>query len=227
MLAEKANPTSDQHSLKRGLIGFYHFKPFGIGGIDVLGLWFDTVLSRTISIGLNFQSLNVFGYSESVTSLWLLLRSDRLALCPKVRCGVAQIESEIVDAAALLDLSLFVDIDAGAKAFINLTNPFCIASLLEHERLASSISIGGQYWVNQSIRFGAGLEKTSARRSGLITDVKMTIAQPICVLLRLRTYPEELGIGISSRIGSLTIGVGRLLNLDLGCTDIVSAYYQW
>jgi len=212
---------------KKAVIGFYHSNPFGIEEIDVFGLWFERNIGKTSCLGIVLESLGVYEYSETVGSISLAAQFDRLTFEPAIRIGLANFEGEIVDLAIIPDISLTIDGDAIGEAFIDLSNPFCVPSILERTELLGSIVAGGRFEITRRIWFCVGLEKVAGKRSGLVTDVEMFARRSLCLHFRFRSYPWELGIGIWIKLASLNLGFARLFNLDLGSTDIVATCYEW
>ncbi len=211
---------------KKASIGFYHLNPFGIEEIDVFGVWFEKDIGKTCCMGIILENLGVYGYSETVGSISLTAQVDRLTFEPAMRIGLADLEGEIVDLAIIPDISLAIAGDAFGEAFINLSNPFCVASLLEHSELIASIAAGGRFQITKGIRFCVGLEKVAGRRSGVVTGVEMLALRSLCLVFRFRSYPGEFGVGIWIKLASLNLGFARLFNLDLASTDIVTASYE-
>ncbi|MGQ9603605.1 MAG: hypothetical protein ACUVUU_05285 [bacterium] len=226
-LAGRIAIPTDQAEENRASVGFYHFNPFGVEGIDVFGFWFERNIAKRTYLGFSLQSLAVYDYSETLGSVSLKTTVDRLILEPVMKIGFTTFEGEIADLAVIPDICLTIDGGGSGQLLVYLLNPFSLSSLRGHQQIASAIAIGGRFAITRRVGIYNGLEKMVGRRSSIITHIEVVVLNCFGFHVSFRSYPSEFGMGIWLKLGSLDFGFTRLFAFDLGSTDIVITRYRW
>jgi hypothetical protein len=204
------------------------FRPFGCREIDFCeGRIVIPVGSSRDAVGFYYRRLKAYTYLEETYAAFCGVRLRDVWIKPVLRLGTVRWEGECVDWAALFDLEVAALIRHDAKVRVALRNPLALGLVKTRTACPTHVSLGLGYLVDPVLAWGVEVRKQVGLPTSILTGIEWALAERLALRTGIRTYPQELSLGLGITVRRVEIDVATSLNLELGATHQLGAAYTW
>ncbi len=208
--------------------GIHGFRPFGCREIDFCeGRIVIPVGSSRYAAGFSYRRLKAYSYLEETYIAVCSVRLKDVWIEPAMRLGTVRWEGECLDWAALFDLDVAAWIRHDTKVRVGLRNPLALRLVNERTACPTHVSLGLGYLVEPALAWGVEVRKQVGLPTSILTGIEWAVAERLALRTGIRTYPQELSLGLGITVRRVEIDVATSLNLELGATHQLGAAYTW
>jgi hypothetical protein len=212
----------------RNAVTAHAFRPFGCAEIEFGQVRLTVPVGKSGHVlSLSYLRLKAHSYVEESYDFKIDADLKDIRVEPEVRVGTVRWEGRWLDWAVLLDLQLEARVGHGIKIQAGLDNPLSLGLAKEHSPCPVRVSLGMGYRVTQALAWGMEVRKQSGLPTSVSTGIEWALGGPIALRTGMRTYPEELAVGVGIGLGRFVLDVSTSLNLELGTTHQVGATFVW
>lgn len=211
-----------------GITGAYGYRPFGLGGIDVLALCGKvTMRRRGVGVGFSYTGLSGPGYAEQVVSVCAAVSRGDLWLQPGMRFAQVTAPDIYSGRCIAFDFLAYVYVIPSLRVSFSAANAFGSGLGAAGGQVPRRVGAGLGYAVSDRVACGLRIEKENGQTTALSTGIEWRAMRGFFVRLGSCTFPREFSAGLGLRVGALGLDMASTVNFDLGITHEAGISYLW